>query len=115
MSTARLPARRTSSTQYRRTYTLLEAARDYWQSLPETAQAGFRFHHVSTDEVFGSLGDAGCFSETTAYQPNSPYAASKASSDHLVRAWHHTYGLPALITTAPTITDPASSRKNSSR
>jgi len=80
------------------TYTLLEAARDYWQSLPETAQAGFRFHHVSTDEVFGSLGDAGCFSETTAYQPNSPYAASKASSDHLVRAWHHTYGLPALIT-----------------
>ena len=79
-------------------YTLLEAAREYWQSLPESAQAGFRFHHVSTDEVFGSLGDTGCFSETTAYQPNSPYAASKASSDHLVRAWHHTYGLPALIT-----------------
>jgi len=80
------------------TYTLLEAARDYWQSLSESAKAGFRFHHVSTDEVFGSLGDTGCFSETTAYQPNSPYAASKASSDHLVRAWHHTYGLPALVT-----------------
>ena len=80
------------------TYTLLEAARDYWQSLSETEQAGFRFHHVSTDEVFGSLGDTGYFSETTAYQPNSPYAASKASSDHLVRAWRHTFGLPALIT-----------------
>ncbi len=80
------------------TYTLLEAARNYWQGLPEAEQTGFRFHHVSTDEVFGSLGDSGYFSEATAYQPNSPYAASKAASDHLVRAWHHTYGLPALVT-----------------
>ena len=80
------------------TYTLLEAARDYWQSLPATEKAAFRFHHVSTDEVFGSLGDTGYFSEATAYQPNSPYAASKASSDHLVRAWYHTYGLPAVVT-----------------
>ena len=80
------------------TYTLLEAARAYWQSLPAEAQDRFRFHHVSTDEVFGSLGAEGRFDETTAYAPNSPYAASKASSDMLVRAWTHTYGVPALIT-----------------
>ncbi len=61
-------------------------------------EAGFRFHHVSTDEVFGSLGDSGLFVETSPYQPNSPYSASKAASDHLVRAWHHTYGLPTVMT-----------------
>jgi len=80
------------------TFTLLEAARHYWNSLPEAARSGFRFHHVSTDEVFGSLGADGRFTETTAYDPRSPYSASKASSDHLVRAWHHTYGLPVLVT-----------------
>jgi len=80
------------------TYTLLEAARAWWSGLAPADQAAFRFHHVSTDEVFGSLGDAGLFVETSPYQPNSPYSASKAASDHLVRAWHHTYGLPTLIT-----------------
>ena len=80
------------------TYTLLEAARGYWSTLDAAARAGFRFHHVSTDEVFGSLGETGLFLETNAYQPNSPYSASKAASDHLVRAWHHTYGLPTVIT-----------------
>ncbi|NOY62248.1 MAG: dTDP-glucose 4,6-dehydratase [Gammaproteobacteria bacterium] len=78
------------------TYTLLEAARKYWQSLGAHQQKDFRFHHISTDEVYGSLGDEGYFLEETAYQPNSPYSASKASSDHLVRAWHHTYGLPVV-------------------
>ena len=78
------------------TYTLLEAARKYWVATgkPET----FRFHHVSTDEVFGSLGRDGAFTETTAYNPRSPYSASKAASDHLVRAWGETYGLPILLT-----------------
>ena len=78
------------------TYHLLEAARAYWtgQGKPET----FRFHHISTDEVFGSLGDKGQFTETTAYDPRSPYSASKAASDHLVRAWHETYGLPVVLT-----------------
>ncbi len=80
------------------TYTLLEAARAYWSTLEPEARAGFRFHHVSTDEVFGSLGDSGLFLETSPYQPNSPYSASKAASDHLVRAWHHTYGLPTVMT-----------------
>ena len=80
------------------TYTLLEAARAYWSVLDPEVKAGFRFHHVSTDEVFGSLGDTGLFVETSPYQPNSPYSASKAASDHLVRAWHHTYGLPTVIT-----------------
>ncbi|MCX7146817.1 MAG: GDP-mannose 4,6-dehydratase, partial [Sulfuritalea sp.] len=79
------------------TYTLLEAARAYWSALEAAPKAAFRFHHVSTDEVFGSLGPAeeggGLFIETSPYQPNSPYSASKAASDHLVRAWHHTYGL----------------------
>jgi len=79
------------------TYTLLENARDYWKSLDPAAREAFRFHHVSTDEVFGSLGADGYFTEDTPYRPNSPYSASKASSDHLVRAWHKTYGLPALI------------------
>ncbi|MEW6316097.1 MAG: dTDP-glucose 4,6-dehydratase [Pseudomonadota bacterium] len=80
------------------TYTLLEAARAYWNTLPAERKAGFRFHHVSTDEVYGSLGETGLFTEETCYQPNSPYSASKASSDHLVRAWHHTYGLPVVTT-----------------
>ncbi len=80
------------------TYTLLEAARAYWNDLATPERASFRFHHVSTDEVFGSLGGTGQFSETTAYDPRSPYSAAKASSDHLVRAWHHTYGLPVLVT-----------------
>lgn len=80
------------------TYTLLEAARGYWSQLPGERQDIFRFHHISTDEVYGSLGETGFFTENTAYQPNSPYSASKASSDHLVRAWHHTYGLPVITT-----------------
>ncbi len=80
------------------TFTLLEAARAYWTGLPPGERETFRFHHVSTDEVFGSLGATGLFSESTAYDPRSPYSASKASSDHLVRAWHHTYGLPTLVT-----------------
>ncbi|QGU33556.1 dTDP-glucose 4,6-dehydratase [Thermochromatium tepidum] len=80
------------------TFTLLECARDYWSRLAPAARAAFRFLHVSTDEVYGSLGPTGRFTETTPYAPNSPYAASKAASDHLVRAWFHTYGLPALIT-----------------
>jgi len=80
------------------TYTLLEAARDYWNSLDVKKKAEFRFHHVSTDEVYGTLGQEGHFTESTAYAPNSPYSASKASSDHLVRAWHHTYKLPVITT-----------------
>ncbi len=81
------------------TFGLLEAVRGYWQGLDSEAKHAFRFLHVSTDEVFGSLEKSDpAFSETTAYQPNSPYSASKAASDHLVRAWHHTYGLPTLIT-----------------
>jgi dTDP-glucose 4,6-dehydratase len=80
------------------TYTLLEATLAYWRTLNEPARARFRFQHISTDEVFGSLGATGKFTETTPYQPNSPYSASKAASDHLVRAWHHTYGLPTLAT-----------------
>lgn len=78
------------------TATLLEVARQYWQGLGEDSD--FRFHHVSTDEVYGSLGEEGLFTEQTAYDPSSPYSASKASSDHLVRAWHRTYGLPVVIT-----------------
>ena len=77
---------------------LLEAARDYWKALEGDARDSFRFLHVSTDEVYGSLGETGRFSETTPYAPNSPYSASKAASDHLVRAFHHTYGLPVLTT-----------------
>lgn len=80
------------------TYQLLEAVTGYWRALDQTGRADFRFHHISTDEVFGALGDDGYFTETTAYDPRSPYSASKASSDHLVRAWHHTHGLPILIT-----------------
>lgn len=80
------------------TFFLLQAALDYWRRLPGAAQDNFRFLHVSTDEVFGSLGDKGHFEEATAYNPSSPYSASKAASDHLVRAWYRTYGLPVLIT-----------------
>ena len=80
------------------TSVLLEAALDYWRAMDPARKAIFRFHHVSTDEVYGSLGPQGLFSEESRYAPNSPYAASKASSDHLVRAWHHTYGFPAVLT-----------------
>ncbi|MCQ4161236.1 dTDP-glucose 4,6-dehydratase [Roseomonas sp. GC11] len=80
------------------TFTLLEAARAYWNALPAEQRAGFRFLHISTDEVFGSLGATGLFTETTPYSPRSPYSASKAGSDHLVAAWHETYGLPTLMT-----------------
>ena len=78
------------------TYTLLEAARAYWTARGKPA--AFRFHHISTDEVFGSLGPSGKFTEDTPYDPRSPYSASKAASDHLVRAWHETYGLPVVLT-----------------
>ena len=77
---------------------LLQAVRAHWEALPQERQERFRFHHISTDEVFGSLGPTGRFSETTPYDPRSPYSASKAASDHLVRAWHHTYGLPVVLT-----------------
>lgn len=80
------------------TYDLLEASRAYWNNLSEPDKANFKFHHVSTDEVYGSLGETGFFTEETPYQPNSPYSASKASSDHLVRAWHETYHLPVVTT-----------------
>lgn len=81
------------------TYTLLEAARQYWQGLGEAAKKAFRFHHISTDEVYGDLhGTNDLFTETTPYAPSSPYSASKASSDHLVRAWLRTYGLPTIVT-----------------
>lgn len=80
------------------TYVLLQAARAHWAGLPEPRKSCFRFHHVSTDEVFGALGDEGLFTEETAYDPRSPYSASKAGSDHLVRAWWHTYGLPITMT-----------------
>jgi dTDP-glucose 4,6-dehydratase len=76
---------------------MLEAARCYWSSLTGTVKEGFRFLHISTDEVYGSLGSEGLFSETTAYDPSSPYAASKAASDHLAVAWHRTYGLPVIV------------------
>ena len=79
------------------TYTLLQAALAHWQGLSGADKDAFRFHHISTDEVFGSLGAEGYFTETTAYDPRSPYSASKAASDHLVRAWHHTFGLPIVV------------------
>jgi len=80
------------------TFQLLQAVRSHWQQLPAARQEHFRLLHISTDEVFGSLGPEGRFSETTPYDPRSPYSASKAASDHLVRAWHHTYGLPVVLT-----------------
>lgn len=80
------------------TYTMLAEARAYWLGLDEDARKAFRFHHISTDEVYGTLGDTGLFTEDTPYDPRSPYSASKAGSDHLVSAWGHTFGLPVLIT-----------------
>ncbi len=80
------------------TFTLLEAVRNYWQQLDDKQRAVFRFHHISTDEVYGDLEEGKLFTEETPYAPSSPYSASKASSDHLVRAWHRTYGLPVLLT-----------------
>ena len=80
------------------TFTLLQETLHYWRALDCAGQSSFRFHHISTDEVYGTLGAQGLFSEDTAYAPNSPYAASKATSDHLVRAWRETYGLPSLVT-----------------
>ena len=80
------------------TFVMLQQVLGYYRELDDAAKAAFRFHHISTDEVFGSLGDEGLFTETTAYDPRSPYSASKAASDHLVRAWGHTYGLPVLVT-----------------
>jgi len=80
------------------TYIMLETALDYWKRLDAASRDSFRFHHISTDEVYGSLGAEGLFREDTPYAPNSPYSASKASSDHLVRAWTHTYGLPTVAT-----------------
>jgi dTDP-glucose 4,6-dehydratase len=80
------------------TYSLLQQTLEYWRALSASEQAAFRFHHISTDEVFGSLGSTGKFTEATPYDPRSPYSASKAASDHLVRAWAHTFGLPVLIT-----------------
>ncbi|MBU6267533.1 MAG: dTDP-glucose 4,6-dehydratase [Sphingomonadales bacterium] len=90
------------STNITGTFTLLEAARAFWSTLPAREQAAFRFLHVSTDEVYGSLGgtceaDGGLFHETTPYDPSSPYSASKAASDHLAKAWHRTYGLPVVV------------------
>ena len=79
------------------TFTLLDAARDYWSNLDGGAKDAFRFLHVSTDEVYGSLGEDGLFTEETPYDPSSPYSASKASSDHLAKAWHRTYGLPVVV------------------
>ena len=76
----------------------MQEALGFWRGLDRAAQTNFRFHHISTDEVYGTLGPEGLFSESTAYAPNSPYSASKASSDHLVRAWRETYGLPTIIT-----------------
>jgi len=86
------------STNINGTFVLLEAARKYWLNLDKGQQKDFRFHHISTDEVYGSLDDGGMFTEDTAYDPSSPYSASKAASDHLVRAWHRTYGMPVLLT-----------------
>ena len=80
------------------TYNLLNCAKNYWQNLSEERKKTFRFQHISTDEVYGSLGDTGLFEETTPYDPRSPYSASKAASDHLVMAWFHTYGMPVLMT-----------------
>jgi len=80
------------------TFVLLEVARKYWSGLEKDKKSSFRFHHISTDEVYGSLDDGGMFTEETPYDPSSPYSASKAASDHLVRAWHRTYGLPVLLT-----------------
>ena len=81
------------------TFNLLESARKFWSSLNSDEKDNFRFHHISTDEVFGSLGKKGKFSEQTSYDPRSPYSATKASSDHLVNAWHHTFDIPVINST----------------
>ncbi len=80
------------------TFHLLQAVRSHWEQLPAEWRERFRFHHISTDELFGFLGPEGRFSETTAHDPRSPYSASKPASDNLVNAWHHTYGLPVVFT-----------------
>ena len=80
------------------TFSLLSASKSYYEKLSDNEKANFRFHHISTDEVYGDLEETGLFTETTPYQPSSPYSASKAASDHLVRAWNRTYGLPVVIT-----------------
>ncbi|MEO7383955.1 MAG: dTDP-glucose 4,6-dehydratase [Novosphingobium sp.] len=80
------------------TFTMLEAATAHWRGMEDAERVAFRFHHISTDEVFGSLGPTGMFTEDTSYDPRSPYSATKAGSDHLVRAWHHTHGLPVVLT-----------------
>jgi len=85
-------------TNIKGTFILLQVALKYWQSLPEPEKSAFRFHHISTDEVYGSLGDIGLFTEQSSYDPRSPYSASKAASDHLAKAWFHTYGLPVIVT-----------------
>lgn len=85
-------------TNIKGTFTLLQAAFEYWQSLVGDAKQSFRFHHISTDEVYGSLGPSGLFTEETSYDPRSPYSASKAASDHLVKAWFHTYDFPVVVT-----------------
>jgi dTDP-glucose 4,6-dehydratase len=80
------------------TFSLLEASREYYKKIDSVKAASFRFHHISTDEVYGDLGKTGLFTETSSYEPSSPYSASKAASDHLVRAWYRTYGLPVVLT-----------------
>ena len=80
------------------TYNLLEEAKDFWRNIPDLKKQNFKFHHVSTDEVFGSLPENGKFNESTPYDPRSPYSATKATSDHLVKAWHYTYNLPIILT-----------------
>jgi len=95
------------------TFTLLQEARRYFETLDNSGKSRFRFHHVSTDEVYGTLGATGLFTEETPYRPNSPYSASKASSDFLVRAWRETFGLPVVTSNCSNITDRSSSRKNS--
>lgn len=80
------------------TFNMLQASRSYWNELSDVKKRRFKFHHISTDEVYGSLGSEGLFTETTSYSPNSPYSASKASSDHLVRAWKETFGFPTVVT-----------------
>lgn len=94
------------------TFTMLQAALGYWRSLAPNRRVSFRFLHVSTDEVYGALGDTGMFSEETPYDPSSPYSASKAGSDHLARAWHRTYGLPVTVTNCSNNYGPYQFRKS---
>ena len=94
------------------TYNLLEVIREFYEKLSVIRKRTFKFHHISTDEVFGSLGLNGKFSEETAYDPRSPYSASKAASDHLVRAWFHTYKIPTIVSTVQIIMDHGNSQRN---